>query len=142
MTTAHRPTWKSAFGLADSIGKGYTPTRSYSARVLYLTNIGSSRLLEIKRATMGTRISRLTEIKRLQIRVVKKIKISQNQESHWRSWNRQRNWRKTIIKHRLSWKPLGQDQEENQKAWGGRGRVNSRSWAKPFSRGWGLRILC
>lgn len=85
MTTAHRPTWKSAFGLADSIGKGYTPTRSYSARVLYLTNIGSSRLLEIKRATMGTRISRLTEIKRLQIRVVKKIKISQNQESHWRS---------------------------------------------------------
>ena len=34
MTTAHRPTWKAAYGLADSIGKGYTPTRSYSARVL------------------------------------------------------------------------------------------------------------
>jgi hypothetical protein len=32
MTTAHRPTWKSAFGLGDSLNKGYTPTRSYSAR--------------------------------------------------------------------------------------------------------------
>jgi len=40
MTTAHRPTWKAAFGLADSIGKGYTPTRSYSARVIiYLFRI-------------------------------------------------------------------------------------------------------
>ena len=33
MTTAHRPTWKSAFGLGDNLNKGYTPTRSYSARV-------------------------------------------------------------------------------------------------------------
>jgi hypothetical protein len=33
MTTAHRPTWKSAYGLSDSVGKGYIPTRSYSARV-------------------------------------------------------------------------------------------------------------
>lgn len=34
MTTAHRPTWKAAYGLSDSVGKGYTPTRSYSARDL------------------------------------------------------------------------------------------------------------
>lgn len=33
MTTAHRPTWKAAYGLADTIGRGYIPTRSYSARV-------------------------------------------------------------------------------------------------------------
>jgi hypothetical protein len=33
MTTAHRPTWKAAYGLGDSVGKGYIPTRSYSARV-------------------------------------------------------------------------------------------------------------
>ena len=33
MTTAHRPTWKAAYGLADSVGRGYVPTRSYSARV-------------------------------------------------------------------------------------------------------------
>lgn len=34
MTTAHRPTWKAAYGLSDSVGKGYIPTRSYSARVI------------------------------------------------------------------------------------------------------------
>lgn len=34
MTTAHRPTWKAAYGLSDSVGKGYVPTRSYSARVI------------------------------------------------------------------------------------------------------------
>ena len=33
MTTAHRPTWKPAYGLSDSVNKGYVPTRSYSARV-------------------------------------------------------------------------------------------------------------
>lgn len=33
MTTAHRPTWKPAYGLADQANKGYIPTRSYSARV-------------------------------------------------------------------------------------------------------------
>ncbi len=31
MTTAHRPTWKPALGMSDKTG--YTPTRSYSARV-------------------------------------------------------------------------------------------------------------
>lgn len=36
MTTAHRPTWKAAYGLSDSVGKGYVPTRSYSARVIEL----------------------------------------------------------------------------------------------------------
>ena len=34
MTTAHRPTWKSAYGLSDDVNKGYVPTRSYSARDL------------------------------------------------------------------------------------------------------------
>jgi hypothetical protein len=34
MTTAHRPTWKPAYGLSDSVNKGYVPTRAYSARVL------------------------------------------------------------------------------------------------------------
>lgn len=34
MTTAHRPTWKPAYGLSDSVNKGYVPTRSYSARVI------------------------------------------------------------------------------------------------------------
>ena len=34
MTTAHRPTWKAAYGLSDTINKGYVPTRSYSARDL------------------------------------------------------------------------------------------------------------
>lgn len=33
MTTAHRPTWKPAYGLSDQVNKGYVPTRSYSARV-------------------------------------------------------------------------------------------------------------
>jgi hypothetical protein len=33
MTTAHRPTWKAAYGLSDNVNKGYVPTRSYSARV-------------------------------------------------------------------------------------------------------------
>ena len=33
MTTAHRPTWKPAYGLSDQANKGYIPTRSYSARV-------------------------------------------------------------------------------------------------------------
>lgn len=36
MTTAHRPTWKAAYGLADNVNKGYVPTRSYSARVSFL----------------------------------------------------------------------------------------------------------
>lgn len=36
MTTAHRPTWKPAYGLADQANKGYIPTRSYSARVDHL----------------------------------------------------------------------------------------------------------
>ncbi len=36
MTTAHRPTWKAAYGLSDSVNKGYVPTRSYSARVKML----------------------------------------------------------------------------------------------------------
>ena len=36
MTTAHRPTWKPAYGLSDSVSKGYVPTRSYSARVSLL----------------------------------------------------------------------------------------------------------
>jgi len=35
MTTAHRPTWKPAYGLSDSVNKGYVPTRSYSARVRF-----------------------------------------------------------------------------------------------------------
>ena len=34
MTTAHRPTWKAAYGLSDTVNKGYVPTRSYSARDL------------------------------------------------------------------------------------------------------------
>lgn len=34
MTTAHRPTWKAAYGLSDSVVQGYVPTRSYSARDL------------------------------------------------------------------------------------------------------------
>lgn len=33
MTTAHKPTWKAAYGLSDTV-KGYVPTRSYSARVI------------------------------------------------------------------------------------------------------------
>jgi hypothetical protein len=57
MTTAHRPTWKAAFGLADSINKGYTPTRSYSARVQFLIKIGSSRILVTKITTVGPRLS-------------------------------------------------------------------------------------
>lgn len=59
MTTAHRPTWKSAFGLGDNLNKGYTPTRSYSARVyiyLYFL-IGHARLFTIKITSMGSRIS-------------------------------------------------------------------------------------
>ncbi len=64
MTTAHRPTWKSAFGLADSIGKGYTPTRSYSARVLNLLIAGFTWIFAIKIKTMGTRFSWLIKIKR------------------------------------------------------------------------------
>lgn len=35
MTTAHRPTWKPAYGLSDAVNKGYVPTRSYSARVQF-----------------------------------------------------------------------------------------------------------
>lgn len=66
MTTAHRPTWKAAFGLADSIGKGYTPTRSYSARVYLLTNTGPTRIFKTKVTPMGPRLCRLTEIKGLQ----------------------------------------------------------------------------
>lgn len=57
MTTAHRPTWKAAFGLADSINKGYTPTRSYSARVMFFLMIsGHARIFEVKVTSMGTRI--------------------------------------------------------------------------------------
>jgi len=56
MTTAHRPTWKAAYGLSDSVGKGYVPTRSYSARVNHHLNIGSSWLFTIKIKTMGTGI--------------------------------------------------------------------------------------
>ena len=36
MTTAHKPTWKPAYGLSDQVSKGYVPTRSYSARVTIL----------------------------------------------------------------------------------------------------------
>jgi len=57
MTTAHRPTWKAAFGLADSINKGYTPTRSYSARVIFFVMfIGYARIFEAKVTSMGPRI--------------------------------------------------------------------------------------
>lgn len=35
MTTAHRPTWKAAYGLGDNVNKGYVPTRAYSARVMH-----------------------------------------------------------------------------------------------------------
>ena len=34
MTTAHRPTWKAAYGLSDNVSQGSIPTRSYSARDL------------------------------------------------------------------------------------------------------------
>lgn len=57
MTTAHRPTWKTAYGLSDSVGKGYIPTRSYSARVNINYNLGSSWLPQTKGAAMGTRVS-------------------------------------------------------------------------------------
>lgn len=56
MTTAHRPTWKAAYGLSDTVGKGYVPTRSYSARVIFDINIGFARLFKIKRTSMGTGI--------------------------------------------------------------------------------------
>jgi hypothetical protein len=76
MTTAHRPTWKSAFGLGDNLNKGYTPTRSYSARVnIYLYLIGHAWLFTTKIAPMGSRISRLIKIKGLQIIITKKISI-------------------------------------------------------------------
>lgn len=57
MTTAHRPTWKAAYGLSDSVGKGYIPTRSYSARVNINYNLGSSWLPQTKGEAMGTRVS-------------------------------------------------------------------------------------
>lgn len=75
MTTAHRPTWKAAYGLADSIGKGYTPTRSYSARVIFHVNVGPSRLLKTQIETMGSRLSRLAQITRFQILADEKITI-------------------------------------------------------------------
>ena len=54
MTTAHRPTWKAAYGLSDSVNKGYVPTRSYSARdlpghlQLKERQIGQGSVLELK----------------------------------------------------------------------------------------------
>ena len=56
MTTAHRPTWKPAYGLADSVGKGYIPTRSYSARVIANNYLGSPWLPEFEIKEMGARI--------------------------------------------------------------------------------------
>ena len=83
MTTAHRPTWKSAFGLADSIGKGYTPTRSYSARVHFYSYLGSSRLSETQRKTMGPGLCRLVTRKRFQSLTNQKITIGQTQ-NYWK----------------------------------------------------------
>jgi hypothetical protein len=57
MTTAHRPTWKSAFGVADNINKGYTPTRSYSARVKNIFIKGFTRIFKIEIKTVGSRFS-------------------------------------------------------------------------------------
>lgn len=64
MTTAHRPTWKAAYGLSDSVGKGYVPTRSYSARVYFYNNIGFTWIFEIKVKAMGTRLSLRVEVER------------------------------------------------------------------------------
>lgn len=87
MTTAHRPTWKAAFGLADNINKGYTPTRSYSARVIFIVILGHARVFEVKVTTMGSGISRLIERKGFQVLIIEKIAISKI-EKDWRYLNR------------------------------------------------------
>ena len=64
MTTAHRPTWKAAYGLSDSVGKGYVPTRSYSARVIIFFSLGLTRIPKTKVKTVGTRLSGRAKIER------------------------------------------------------------------------------
>ena len=58
MTTAHRPTWKAAYGLADSVGRGYVPTRSYSARVYFKKYLGFTRIYVTQITSIWTRFSR------------------------------------------------------------------------------------
>ena len=83
MTTAHRPTWKPAYGLSDSVGKGYVPTRSYSARVIQSPNSGFAWLSEVEGAPMGARFNRRTKGKRFQSRTHQTIIISKK-EKKWR----------------------------------------------------------
>jgi hypothetical protein len=73
MTTAHRPTWKAAYGLSDSVNKGYVPTRSYSARVHSILNSGHAELFEAKITKIRARNSIITEVKGFQSGTFKKV---------------------------------------------------------------------
>jgi hypothetical protein len=94
MTTAHRPTWKSAYGVADNINKGYTPTRSYSARVNVLDILGSARLFKTKIKAMGARICWLAQGKRLQILASQTLTVGKTEEK----WGNINIWFDNIAK--------------------------------------------
>lgn len=68
MTTAHRPTWKAAYGLNDSVNKGYVPTRAYSARVKWFLCLGHAWILESQIEETWSRQCCRTQIKRFQSR--------------------------------------------------------------------------
>lgn len=137
MTTAHRPTWKPAYGLADSVGRGYIPTRSYSARVQQPFIVGSAWISEFEGKAVGAGISRRTQKQRLQSRALATLKRGAKKEE-WRLGDNRggSKWKKNqIIRSGLHRGLRARQTQKNQAAWRGIIRRRGTTVGKPFPRG-------